>query len=98
MRERAHVDAHAVAEVPPPPARGAVEKKINYSNLNKVFWPAEKYTKGQLIEYYKTVRKWLLLFNVEIPDPASHGFRLLHVTPEPFEKTDERYWLYAPLQ
>jgi len=43
-------------------------------------------------------RKWLLLFNVEIPDPAAHGFRLLHVTPEPFEKTDERYWLYAPLQ
>jgi hypothetical protein len=42
-------------------------------------------------------RKWLLLFNVEIPDPAAHGFRLLHVTPEPFEKTDERYWLYAPL-
>jgi len=43
-------------------------------------------------------RKWLLLFNVEIPDPASHGFRLLHVTAEPFEKTDERYWLYAPVQ
>jgi hypothetical protein len=43
-------------------------------------------------------RKWLLLFNVEVPDPAAHGFRLLHVTPEPFEKTDERYWLYAPLQ
>jgi hypothetical protein len=40
---------------------------------------------------------WLLLFNVEMPDPAAHGFRLLHVTPEPFEKTDERYWLYAPL-
>jgi bifunctional non-homologous end joining protein LigD len=60
VRERAHVDAHAVAEVPPPPARGAVEKKINYSNLNKVFWPAEKYTKGQLIEYYKTVGQWLL--------------------------------------
>ena len=32
-----------------------------------------------------------------MPDPAAHGFRLLHVTPEPFEKTDERYWLYAPL-
>jgi hypothetical protein len=40
---------------------------------------------------------WLLLFNVEIPDPRSHGFRLLHVSPEPFEKTDERFWLYAPL-
>jgi hypothetical protein len=43
-------------------------------------------------------RKWLLLFNVEMPEPAAHGFRLLHVTAEPFAKTDERYWLYAPLQ
>jgi hypothetical protein len=41
-------------------------------------------------------RPWLLLFNVEMPDPASHGFRLLHATAVPFEKTDERYWLYAP--
>lgn len=41
-------------------------------------------------------RSWLLLFNVEMPDPASHGFRLLHATAVPFEKTDERYWLYAP--
>lgn len=43
-------------------------------------------------------RPWLLLFNVEMPDPPAHGFRLLHVTPEPFEKTDERYWLYAPIR
>jgi hypothetical protein len=43
-------------------------------------------------------KRWWLLFNVEMPDPAAHGFRLLHVTPEPFEKTDERYWLYAPLR
>jgi hypothetical protein len=43
-------------------------------------------------------KKWLLLFNVEMPDPSAHGFRLLHVTSEPFEKTDERYWLYAPLR
>jgi hypothetical protein len=43
-------------------------------------------------------RRWLLLFNVEMPDPAAHGFRLLHVTAEPFEKTDERYWLYAPIR
>ena len=43
-------------------------------------------------------REWLLLFNVEMPDPAAHGFRLLHATAEPFEKTDERYWLYAPIR
>ena len=43
-------------------------------------------------------RPWLLLFNVEMPDPPAHGFRLVYVTPEPFEKTDERYWLYAPVR
>ena len=42
---------------------------------------------------------WLLLFNVEMPDPAAHGFRLLYANRRPvIEKTDERYWLYAPLQ
>jgi hypothetical protein len=42
-------------------------------------------------------REWLLLFNVEIPDAEKHGFRLLYTNQQAiFEKTDERYWLYAP--
>lgn len=42
---------------------------------------------------------FLLLFNVEMPDPAAHGFRLLYTNQRRvFEKTDERYWLYAPLR
>lgn len=42
-------------------------------------------------------RPWLLLFNVEMPDPPRHGFRLLYTNQRPiFEKTDERYWLYEP--
>jgi hypothetical protein len=42
-------------------------------------------------------RGWLLLFNVEIPDAERHGFRLLYTNQQAiFEKTDERYWLYAP--
>jgi hypothetical protein len=44
-------------------------------------------------------RPWLLLFNVEIPNPEAHGFRLLYTNQQAiFEKTDERYWLYAPLR
>ncbi|MGA8806329.1 MAG: hypothetical protein WB973_00535 [Thermoanaerobaculia bacterium] len=61
--------------------------------LNVTYPEAER----RSIEHFRG-REWLLLFNVEMPDPAAHGFRLLHVTPEPFEKTDERYWLYAPLR
>ena len=41
-------------------------------------------------------QRWLLLFNVEMPDPAAHGFRLLHVTPPAFAYPDERFWLYQP--
>ena len=43
-------------------------------------------------------KRWSLLLNVEMPDPESHGYRLLYANQIPvFEKRDERYWLYQPL-
>jgi hypothetical protein len=43
-------------------------------------------------------KRWTLLLNVEMPDPESHGYRLLYSNQIPvFEKRDERYWLYQPL-
>ena len=38
----------------------APTRTINFSNLKKVYWPAEKYTKGDLIDYYKAISPWLL--------------------------------------
>ena len=35
-------------------------KTVHFSNLDKVFWPDEQYTKGDLIEYYRSVADWLL--------------------------------------
>ncbi|MFL5483842.1 MAG: DNA ligase D [Gemmatimonadaceae bacterium] len=67
VRERVHVDATATHEPPPAPAKAPVEKKIALSNLNKVFWPADKYTKGDLIEYYRSVSKWLLPYLINRP-------------------------------
>jgi bifunctional non-homologous end joining protein LigD len=32
----------------------------SFSNLKKVYWPAEKYTKGDLIDYYRAVSRWIL--------------------------------------
>jgi bifunctional non-homologous end joining protein LigD len=52
---------------PPPPARGPVQKNIAFTNLNKIYWPVEKYTKGDLIEYYRAVSKWLLPYLVNRP-------------------------------
>ncbi len=33
---------------------------VPFTNLDKVFWPEEEYTKGDLIEYYRSVSQWLL--------------------------------------
>jgi bifunctional non-homologous end joining protein LigD len=52
---------------PAPPARGPALKNIAFSNLNKIYWPAEKYTKGDLIEYYRAVSKWLLPYLANRP-------------------------------
>jgi hypothetical protein len=42
---------------------------------------------------------YLLLLNVEMPDPASNGFALLHQTTVPvFAHQDERFWLYRPMR
>lgn len=45
--------------VAPRPEPGA-ERHVALSNLNKVFWPDEGYTKGDLVEYYRAVAPSLL--------------------------------------
>jgi bifunctional non-homologous end joining protein LigD len=47
-------------DLPPPPPRAPARKSIAFSNLGKVFWPAERYTKGDMIEYYRAVSRWML--------------------------------------
>jgi bifunctional non-homologous end joining protein LigD len=61
-----------VAEVTPdlPPPSAAVPRKertIPFSNLDKIFWPDERYTKGDLIEFYRAVSPWLLPYLRERP-------------------------------
>ena len=49
-----------------PEREAAVEEapaeKPRFTNLDKVFWPDEGYTKGDLIEYYRTVSPWILRY------------------------------------
>jgi len=35
-------------------------KKVQLTNLTKVYWPKEKITKGQLIDYYKSIAAYIL--------------------------------------
>ena len=50
-----------------PTAPRAVLREVKFSNLDKVFWPDEKYTKGDLIEYYRSLAPWLLPYLKDRP-------------------------------
>jgi bifunctional non-homologous end joining protein LigD len=53
----------AVREAPVKGARVSAKvdgKSLSFSNLDKVLWPRDGYTKGDLIGYYERVAKWLL--------------------------------------
>jgi bifunctional non-homologous end joining protein LigD len=43
-----------------PPLVPEVRREVPFSNLEKVFWPEEGYTKGDLIAYYRAISPWLL--------------------------------------
>jgi bifunctional non-homologous end joining protein LigD len=48
------------AAAPPKPPKPPAQKTVTISNPNKIFWPEERYTKGELIAYYKSISKWIL--------------------------------------
>src|SRR5437879_7395514 len=50
---------HPASAIPPPEGQ--------LTNLNKVFWPDERYTKGDLIEYYRAISPWMLPYLAERP-------------------------------
>ncbi|MEK6768383.1 MAG: non-homologous end-joining DNA ligase, partial [Gemmatimonadota bacterium] len=40
---------------------------VQFTNLEKIFWPAERYTKGDLVEYYRAITPWLLPYLEDRP-------------------------------
>lgn len=40
---------------------------ITFTNLDKIFWPEEGYTKGDLIEYYRAISPWILPYFKDRP-------------------------------
>jgi bifunctional non-homologous end joining protein LigD len=40
---------------------------VKFTNLDKVFWPEDGYTKGDLIEYYRTIAPWMLPYLADRP-------------------------------
>ena len=50
----------------PKPAREQ-ERQVRFTNLDKVLWPDDGYTKGDLIEYYRAISPWMLPYLRERP-------------------------------
>jgi bifunctional non-homologous end joining protein LigD len=42
------------------PAENVPDKQVKFTNLKKIFWPDEGYTKEDLIQYYRTIAPLLL--------------------------------------
>ena len=61
-RDGADRDLPARREEPLP-----IPHEVVFSNLDKVFWPEEGYTKGDLIEYYRAISPWLLPYLADRP-------------------------------
>jgi bifunctional non-homologous end joining protein LigD len=45
----------------------AAPRAVDLTNLDKVFWPEDGYTKGDLIDYYSRVADWLLPYLADRP-------------------------------
>ncbi|HSF43809.1 MAG TPA: DNA ligase D [Thermoanaerobaculia bacterium] len=50
------------APAPAPDPVPEAGRAVKLTNLDKVFWPEEGYTKGDLLEYYRSVSPWMLTF------------------------------------
>jgi bifunctional non-homologous end joining protein LigD len=47
---------------PAPVAERAPKREVPFTNLDKVFWPGEGITKGDLVDYYRAIAPWLLRY------------------------------------
>ena len=59
--------ASDVAAHDPEPVEIVEERTIAFTNLDKVFWPEEGYTKGDLIEYHRQISEWMLPYLEDRP-------------------------------
>ncbi len=53
---------------PPPPAVAGIERpRLQFTNLDKIFWPEDGFTKGDMIEYYRQVAPVMLRYLEDRP-------------------------------
>jgi bifunctional non-homologous end joining protein LigD len=49
------------------PIEAEPERVLKFTNTTKIFWPKERYTKGDLIAYYQGVAPWMLPYLEDRP-------------------------------
>lgn len=52
--------AEPVAPEPPARVSKRPERIVRFTNMDKVLWPEDGFTKGDLVEYYRSVAEWML--------------------------------------
>jgi bifunctional non-homologous end joining protein LigD len=57
----------APAEVVPLEPEAPAPRELRLSNLDKVFWPEDGLTKGDLIDYYRSIAPWILPYLADRP-------------------------------
>src|SRR5262249_30440021 len=60
LRQRPDKPPADCARPDAPPAAKQPKRGFEPKNLDKVFWPEEGYTKGDLLAYYRALSPWLL--------------------------------------
>jgi bifunctional non-homologous end joining protein LigD len=50
-----------------PSRPAAPPPRLDFTNVKKIFWPADGYTKGDLIEYYRSISPWMLPYLADRP-------------------------------
>jgi bifunctional non-homologous end joining protein LigD len=55
------------AEIVRGPEPPSAPHTVTFTNLQKIFWPDDGYTKGDLIEYYRAISPWMLPYLADRP-------------------------------
>ncbi|MGH7445316.1 MAG: non-homologous end-joining DNA ligase, partial [Longimicrobiales bacterium] len=60
-------EVHSASLTDSTSATRSTSPKVRLTNLDKIFWPEDGYTKGDLVEYYRTIAPWLLPYLADRP-------------------------------
>jgi len=66
LPEMSRAEAAPVPSVAAAPRQPA-SRTVALSNLKKIYWPGDGYTKGDLIEYYRAISPWMLPYLANRP-------------------------------